>query len=51
MGIVVVSTGVTIARRPDPSTGKLVRAATGEELGEMLGVGLDPAAVPAVETG
>jgi L-asparaginase len=34
--IVVVSTGGTIAMRPDPATGKLVPAVTGEELVEML---------------
>ena len=34
--IVVVSTGGTIAMRPDPGTGKLVPAVSGEELVEML---------------
>jgi L-asparaginase len=34
---VVVSTGGTIAMRPDPATGKLVPAMSGEELVEMLG--------------
>ena len=34
--VVVVSTGGTIAMRPDPSTGKLVPAVSGEELVEML---------------
>jgi L-asparaginase len=34
--IVVVSTGGTIAMRPDPATGKLVPAVSGEELVEML---------------
>lgn len=34
--VVVVSTGGTIAMRPDPETGKLVPAVTGEELVEML---------------
>jgi L-asparaginase len=34
--IVVVSTGGTIAMRPDPETGKLVPAVSGEELVEML---------------
>lgn len=34
--VVVVSTGGTIAMRPDPATGKLVPAASGEELVEML---------------
>lgn len=36
MKIVVVSTGGTIAMRPDPATGKLVPAVSGEELVEML---------------
>lgn len=36
MGIVVVSTGGTIAMRPDPATGKLVPAVSGEELVELL---------------
>lgn len=36
MRIVVVSTGGTIAMRPDPSTGKLVPAVSGEELVELL---------------
>jgi L-asparaginase len=34
---VVVSTGGTIAMRPDPATGKLVPAVSGEELVDMLG--------------
>jgi len=34
--VVVVSTGGTIAMRPDPATGKLVPAVSGEELVEML---------------
>ena len=34
--IVVVSTGGTIAMRPDPATGKLVPALSGEELVEMI---------------
>jgi L-asparaginase len=34
--VVVVSTGGTIAMRPEPSTGKLVPAVSGEELVEML---------------
>ena len=36
MKVVVVSTGGTIAMRPDPATGKLVPAVSGEELVEML---------------
>ena len=36
MSTVVVSTGGTIAMRPDPETGKLVPAVSGEELVEML---------------
>ena len=36
MTIVVVSTGGTIAMLPDPETGKLVPAVSGEELVEML---------------
>jgi L-asparaginase len=36
MSVVVVSTGGTIAMRPDPATGKLVPAVSGEELMEML---------------
>jgi L-asparaginase len=36
MTVVVVSTGGTIAMRPDPATGKLVPAVSGEELVEML---------------
>ena len=36
MSVVVVSTGGTIAMRPDPATGKLVPAVSGEELVEML---------------
>jgi L-asparaginase len=36
MPVVVVSTGGTIAMRPDPATGKLVPAVSGEELVEML---------------
>lgn len=36
MSVVVLSTGGTIAMRPDPETGKLVPAATGEELVDML---------------
>src|SRR3990172_6379759 len=35
--VVVVSTGGTIAMRPDPGSGKLVPAVSGEELVEMLG--------------
>jgi L-asparaginase len=34
--VVVVSTGGTIAMRPDPATGKLVPAMSGKELVEML---------------
>jgi L-asparaginase len=34
--VVVVSTGGTIAMRPDPTTGKLVPAVSGEELVDML---------------
>ncbi len=34
--VVVVSTGGTIAMRPDPDTGKLVPAVSGDELVEML---------------
>lgn len=34
--IVVVSTGGTIAMRPDPATGKLVPAVSGDELVELL---------------
>jgi L-asparaginase len=34
--VVVVSTGGTIAMRPEPETGKLVPAVSGEELVEML---------------
>jgi len=34
--VVVVSTGGTIAMRPDPASGKLVPAVSGEELVEML---------------
>jgi L-asparaginase len=34
--VVVVSTGGTIAMRPDPETGKLVPAVSGDELMEML---------------
>jgi L-asparaginase len=34
---VVVSTGGTIGMRPDPATGKLVPAVSGEELVDMLG--------------
>ena len=34
--VAVVSTGGTIAMRPDPETGKLVPAVSGEELVEML---------------
>jgi len=34
--VVVVSTGGTIAMRPDPETGKLVPAVSGEELVQML---------------
>ncbi len=49
--IVVVSTGGTIAMRPDPATGKLVPAVSGEELVEMLRAsgGEDAPAVPALE--
>lgn len=36
MPVVVVSTGGTIAMRPDPATGKLVPAVSGEELVDML---------------
>ena len=36
MNVVVVSTGGTIAMRPDQATGKLVPAVSGEELVEML---------------
>lgn len=36
MPVVVVSTGGTIAMRPDPATGKLIPAVSGEELVEML---------------
>jgi L-asparaginase len=36
VAVVVVSTGGTIAMRPDPETGKLVPAVSGEELVEML---------------
>ena len=36
MTVVVVSTGGTIAMRPEPATGKLVPAVSGEELMEML---------------
>ncbi len=36
MTVVVVSTGGTISMRPDPETGKLVPAVSGEELVEML---------------
>lgn len=36
MHVVVVSTGGTIAMRPDPTTGKLVPAVSGEELVDML---------------
>ena len=36
MAVVVVSTGGTIAMRPDPDTGKLVPAVSGDELMEML---------------
>jgi L-asparaginase len=35
-GVVVVATGGTIAMRPDPSTGKLVPAMSGEELLEVI---------------
>jgi L-asparaginase len=35
--VVVVSTGGTIGMRPDPTTGKLVPAVSGEELVDMLG--------------
>src|SRR5438128_10818423 len=34
--VVVVSTGGTIAMRPDPATGKLVPALSGDELVELL---------------
>src|SRR5262245_5414681 len=34
--VVVVSTGGTIAMRPDPATGKLVPAVSGDELVELL---------------
>ena len=34
--VVVVSTGGTLAMRPDPSTGKLVPAVSGEEVVDML---------------
>lgn len=36
MPVVVVSTGGTIGMRPDPATGKLVPAVSGDELMEML---------------
>ncbi len=36
MSVVVISTGGTIAMRPDRATGKLVPAVSGEELVEML---------------
>jgi L-asparaginase len=36
MTVVVCSTGGTIAMRPDPATGKLVPAISGEELVEMI---------------
>jgi L-asparaginase len=36
VNVVVVSTGGTIAMRPDPASGKLVPAVSGEELIEML---------------
>jgi L-asparaginase len=36
VSVVVVSTGGTIAMRPDPATGKLVPAVSGDELVEML---------------
>lgn len=36
MKVVVVSTGGTIAMRPDPASGKLVPAVSGDELVEML---------------
>lgn len=36
MNIVVISTGGTIAMRPDPATGKLVPAVSGDELVRML---------------
>lgn len=51
MRIVVVSTGGTIAMRPDPATGKLVPAVSGEELVEMLrsGRGEHAVGVPALE--
>jgi L-asparaginase len=39
VSVVVVSTGGTIAMRPDPATGKLVPAMSGEDLVEMLGWG------------
>jgi L-asparaginase len=35
--VIVVSTGGTIGMRPDPATGKLVPAVSGEELVDMLG--------------
>jgi L-asparaginase len=48
--IVVVSTGGTIAMRPDPATGKLVPAVSGEELVEMLrSTGEDAEAIPPLE--
>jgi L-asparaginase len=34
--VVVVSTGGTIAMRPDPESGKLVPALSGEELVELI---------------
>ncbi|MDQ4019203.1 MAG: asparaginase [Actinomycetota bacterium] len=37
MTVVVVSTGGTIGMRPDPATGKLVPAVSGEELVDTLG--------------
>jgi L-asparaginase len=36
VSVVVVSTGGTISMRPDPATGKLVPAVSGDELVEML---------------
>jgi L-asparaginase len=51
LGIVVVSTGGTIAMRPDPASGKLVPAVSGEELVEMLrsSSGAGDAEIPALE--
>jgi L-asparaginase len=45
MAVVVVSTGGTIAMRPDPATGKLVPAVSGDELLAMLDWPGDPPAL------